>query len=263
MRDSQTQVSPIALIGLILIGLIGLASSSALLIFAKPSSHAAGWTGLTFSGVVLVIAIVESIRILRKRRTSDHSTLEEPDFTSASRDPDMVIRIDAEAMAMIADHRQRFSSAPLGVWGDCIDEWMGFGFGGVSGKFSATTFTADGKGLWEGEYESIRFEWRTIGERVIEVRCMEHIPAPEGWTDEEMAEDQQWHRVAYDFVVPKLVGRPTIFDVDERDVTQILDGTIDPFFHLGFLTCFGVRFGGPEKLRRDQFGEGSRANVAQ
>src|SRR5690242_193989 len=86
------------------------------------------------------------------------------------------LRTDFEALAMIEDYRKRFSSAPIGIWDDCIDEFIGMGFGGVSGKFSQSQIRQDGTGTSEDEDETIKFEWRPVRERVIEVRCIERIP---------------------------------------------------------------------------------------
>ncbi len=148
----------------------------------------------------------------------------------------------------IEAYRERFFHGPVGLWVDTIDDDMGTGFAGVSGKSSETLFRDDGTGRFVSEYEEIRFAWRSIGDRVIEVQCLEHIPPLEGYTDEELAEDRQWHRVEYDFMVPRYLKRPGIFDVGRETQTRVLDGTINPTLELDFLECFGGRFGGPQKL---------------
>jgi len=145
----------------------------------------------------------------------------------------------------VDDYRRCFSAAPIGVWTDCIDEQIGLGFSGVSGKFSQTTFTDDGTGRWICEDEEIVFEWRTVGERTIEVRCVEHVPMVEGWTEEELEEDGRWHRLEYDFMIPDDVRQPVIYDVALAG-NEVVSGDCNP----QFLGCFGYRFGGPQKLYR-------------
>jgi len=152
------------------------------------------------------------------------------------------LRTDPEAVAMIEDYRNRFSSAPIGVWIDCIDDFVGIGFGGVSGKFSHTEVHQDGTGSSADEDETIKFEWRRVRERVIEVRCIDRIPAPDNWTAEEIAEDRQWQQVEYDFVVPELVNVPTITDVYRTDDANFPIGTA--LYRCQFLECFNYRFGG-------------------
>lgn len=168
------------------------------------------------------------------------------------------LRTDPDAEAMIADYRARFSAAPIGVWVDCIDEFMGIGFAGVSGKYCWTEIREDGTGTTADEAETIKFEWRPIRERVIEVRCIERIPAPEGWTEEEIAEDRQWEQVEYDFVVPELVHQPTITDVyrpREGDVPVGADR-----YSYQFLECLAYRFSG--LLRLSEHAPGNDAAVA-
>lgn len=147
-------------------------------------------------------------------------------------------------------YRQRFANGPVGLWVDTIDDYMGMGFAGISGKSSETLFRDDGSGRFVSEYEEIRFAWRNIGDRVIEVQCLEHIPPLEGYTEEELAEDRQWHCVEYDFMIPSYLKCPVIFDLNEATQSRVLDGTIDPFLQLDFLECFGGRFGGPQALSR-------------
>lgn len=138
----------------------------------------------------------------------------------------------------IDEYRRKFCSAPIGTWTDCIDEQIGLGFSGVSGKFSETIFTDDGKGRWRCEDEEVVFDWQPVGERTIRVRCLEHIPPLEGWTDEELEEDRQWHHVEYDFMLPQYTRQPVIYDVEPKSITD----------NPKFLGCFGYRFGGPHKL---------------
>ena len=150
----------------------------------------------------------------------------------------------------IEAYRERFAHGPVGLWVATIDDYMGMGFAGVSGKSSETLFRDDGTGRFVSEYEEIHFAWRCLGDRVIEVQCLEHIPPVEVYTDEELAEDRQWHRVEYDFMIPSYLKCPVIFDVAHDTSARILEGTINPFLHLDFLECFGGRFGGPQKLSR-------------
>ena len=152
------------------------------------------------------------------------------------------LRTDSAALAMIEDYRKRFSSALIGVWVDCIDQFIGIGFGGVSGKFSRTEVREDGTGCSADEEELVKFEWRRVRERVIEVRCVGRDPAPVGWTDEEIAEDREWQQVEYDFVVPELVNSPTITDVSRTDDANFPVGTA--IYRYQFLECFTYRFGG-------------------
>ncbi|MDB5343043.1 MAG: hypothetical protein JWP89_1420 [Schlesneria sp.] len=153
------------------------------------------------------------------------------------------IRTDATALAMVGEYRRRFSSAPIGTWVDCIDNFIGMGFSGVSGKFSDSVFFEDGTGTTADADERILFEWRAVGDRVIELRCIEHIPALEGWTEQEYEEDRQWHRVEYDFVVPTEVNVPTIVDAEQLTKYQHRGAR-----NLQFLECITYRFGGPLRL---------------
>jgi hypothetical protein len=158
------------------------------------------------------------------------------------------IKTDPESLSLVDEYRRRFSSAPIGVWLDCYDELMGTGFGGVSGKFEETTFFPDGTGRANGEYEAITFQWRPVGDRVIEVRCVECVAAANGGTVEKCAEDQHWQRVEYDFIVPRFVNVPTIFDVTAGAANRIADGSIDPFKDLNSLGCLN-RAGGTLRLK--------------
>lgn len=158
------------------------------------------------------------------------------------------IRTDPAAIALIDEYRRRFSSGPVGVWVDCYDEFMGTGFRSFSGKKSEITFGADGTGRSLDEEETIVFEWRAVGDRVIEVRCVERIPAPQGWSDEEFTEDREWRRLEYDFLVLKEVDAPSIFEVGNENARQIAAGSIDAFSGLDFLTCLS-RFGAVHRLR--------------
>jgi hypothetical protein len=150
---------------------------------------------------------------------------------------DFTIKTDPQALALIDEYRRRFSSAPIGMWVDCYDEFMGSGFGGVSGKFGETVFLADGTGRSADEYETTAFEWRPVSHRVIEVRCVERIPGANGGAVEKCGEHQPWQRVEYDFVVPRFVNVPTIFDATAGNAIRIAYGTINPFVDLTFLAC--------------------------
>ena len=160
------------------------------------------------------------------------------------------IMTDPQALAMIEEFRVRFSSAPIGVWDDCVDSYFGMGFAGVTGHSSRATFTQDGKGQCIGENETVHFIWQSVSDRVIDVRCVERIPPLENWTSEEIEEDQQWHRVEYDFVVPQYVNVPVIFDVEDRNRAKILDGTVKPS-EFWFLQCFSCLWVGPLKLSHE------------
>lgn len=161
------------------------------------------------------------------------------------------IRMDPQAASMIEEYRARYSTAPIGIWIDCVDEYYGCGFGGLTGNCSKAIFKEDGTGQCSGKYETILFQWRTVGERVIEVRCFEHIPPLEGYTEDEIAEDQQWYRVEYDFVVPQYVNEPAIFDVTSHKSASILDGSIKPAAELSFLECFCCLGNGPLQRSRE------------
>jgi hypothetical protein len=175
-----------------------------------------------------------------KEARCDRESSQHQGQTTMSESP---IRTDARALAMVGEYRRRFSSAPIGTWVDCIDNFIGMGFSGVSGKFSDCIFFEDGTGTTADEDERILFEWRAVADRVIELRCIERIPGPEGWTEQEYEEDRQWHRVEYDFVVPTEVNVPTI--VDAEQLTKYQDrGACD----LQFLECFAFRFSGALRL---------------
>jgi hypothetical protein len=161
------------------------------------------------------------------------------------------IRTDARALAMIEEYRGRFSSAPIGTWVDCIDNFMGMGFSGVSGKFAQATFLEDGTGSTADEDERLLFEWKRVGDRIIDVRCIEHIPALEGWTEEELEEDRQWHRVEYDFVVPAAVNVPTIVDASQLVMQDCGLGAMG----LQFLQCLTYRFSGALRLQEHSQGQ--------
>lgn len=123
----------------------------------------------------------------------------------------------------IEAYRERFAHGPIGLWDDTIDDYMGMGFAGISGKSSETLFRADGTGRFVSEDEEIRFVWRSIGDRIVEVRCLEHIPPLENYSAEELAEDRQWHRVEYDFMIPTYMQCPVIFDIVRKTQSRIPD----------------------------------------
>lgn len=150
-----------------------------------------------------------------------------------------VIRTDAAALQIIEEFRRQFSNGPIRHWTDCIDAYMGDGFSGLTGHFAETIFTGDGRGRWVNEDETILFEWRSAGVRTLEIRCLEHIPPLEDCTEEELAEDKMWHCIEFDFVVPRYVGQPVIFDFDPAVAHMIQDGTLEPYGNIGFLQCFG------------------------
>lgn len=159
-----------------------------------------------------------------------------------------MIRTDLRARAMIDEYRARYSLAPIGVWDDCVDKYFGIGFAGCTGHSSKAIFANDGSGQCIGEDETVHFVWKSVGDRVVEVRCVERIPPLENCTAEELEEDSQWHRVEYDFIVPTYLSTPVIYDVQDHNRAAILDGTADPS-QLGFLQCFCCLWNGPLKFR--------------
>lgn len=198
--------------------------------------------------VLFMIAIGVAMRwivILSSARPSKLAT--DPNGTATGDCAPLYEEVELPLLTIEA-YRERFAHGPIGLWVDTIDDDMGMGFAGVSGKSSETLFRDDGTGRFVSEDEVIHFAWRCLGDRVIEVQCLEHIPPLEGYTEEELAEDRQWHRVEYDFMVPRYLKRPVIFDVGRETQTRVLDGTINPTLELEFLECFGGRFGGPQKL---------------
>ena len=158
------------------------------------------------------------------------------------------IRSDAEAQALVEVYRRRFSSGPVGVWVDLFDEVMGIGFSGMTGHFDRTSFFADGTGKAESEYEIIAFEWRSIGNRVIEVRSVERSDIEGGQLGERTIEVEPWQRVEYDFVVPRCVNAPIIFDAAADTALRSGCGSIDPFKGPTIMACLD-RVSRPHRLR--------------
>ena len=67
----------------------------------------------------------------------------------------------------------------------------------------------------------------------------------------ESTQDEPWLRVEYDFVVPRFVNVPTIFDATAGLAIRIDYGSIDPFVDLNFLECLD-RSGGTLRLKADR-----------
>ena len=160
------------------------------------------------------------------------------------------IRTDPKAQAMLAEYRARFSASPVGVWVDSVDDYFGIGFGGCTGNTSRAVFTNDGNGQCSGRDETVIFVWKSVSDRVIDVRCVERIPPSEGYTYEELEEERQWNRIAYDFVVPKYANVPVIYEATDLTNRSLLDGTVEPF-QLSFLNCFCCLGFGPLKFDKN------------
>ena len=69
-------------------------------------------------------------------------------------------------------------------------------------------------------------------------------------SDEELEEERQWNRIAYDFVVPKYANVPVIYEATDLTNRSLLDGTVEPF-QLSFLNCFCCLGFGPLKFDKN------------
>jgi hypothetical protein len=120
------------------------------------------------------------------------------------------VRTDQEALARIAEYRQRFEKGPVGYWESSHDFHAGVGFDGLGLCFASFEFFPDGTALFrdcEFLEQPVKLAWKSTGPCQIELRLAE---PGEDDCDEEDAEWERRHsQIDYDFfMVP---GDPHVF----------------------------------------------------